>query len=826
MGRDLSFAFENPAITRVEVLGAQNNPGGDPAALVAPFEGRGPCLVYSREEQLPLNQDVSLALFDASGSLIDQQVVTVTDNFYSGVDASCNSAPTPEPNPNEAPIAVDDDLGENYQGVNLLANDIDPDGDALTARLVAGAQNGSVTINRDGSFSYVPDTGFFGEDSFRYRANDGLLDSTSDGIVTLTVPEPEPPPNRAPEAVDDDFGEGYAGANVLANDSDPDGDPLSASLQSGTSNGTLTLNSDGSFDYTPDIGYSGPESFTYRASDGTLQSNVATVAFTVTLPDENLPPVAMGDDFEADYRDGNVLANDQDPNRDQLYAVLVGEPENGELELNADGSFTYRPYAGYAGPDAFSYKVRDRPPGDPDGLESAPVQVRLQVDGSAAAEGGLTNKQDADGVSVLAGASANELRTSREIDRICPQLVPETDEQRDLQTLCDNLRRQGTTARQALDALKAITPEELTAISKAFRVLSFSRFRNIGARISRVRDGRSRGVSIAGLNLNMGDTRVAGSDLEKMLAETLDAMGLGASADQEEDLLREYSRLGLFVRGDLNFGDQDETELESGFDFDAQTLTVGADYRITDNLFAGASASFGQTEVEFADDGGETRSDNYSVAAYGSVYSGNGYLDGIVSFGWAEVETERNIRYEAAGGAVDRVAEGDTDGAEYYVSFNAGYNFNFGAFNVDPLVRFFYLDGEVDPFTETGAGGWNLDIDEQGFESMSLSAGGQLSYAFLSGWGVITPYLRAEYAHEFEDSADGIRYRFANAPIADSDMLIEAGSVDTSYFVYGAGVSAQFIHGISAFVNYQALGAYDNLNGSSVSVGMRWEANF
>lgn len=821
VGRDQSLAFNDPAIVRVEVLASENNSGGDPAALVSPFEGQGPCLVYSRDDTRTLNQDVRLALFDAQDNVIDLPIITVTNTYHSGVDAACGAVVPPDDN--EAPLAIDDDLGENYEGVNLLANDIDPDGDTLTARLVAGARNGSVTVNSDGTFTYEPDAGFFGEDSFRYQANDGELDSTSDGIVTLVVAEP---PNRAPTAVDDDLGDDYAGASVLDNDSDPDGDQLSAILQNGPSNGSVTLNSDGSFEYTPEVGYSGPESFSYRVSDGELSSGVATVRFSVVLPSENLPPIAAEDDFAGDYGEGNLLTNDQDPNRDQLYAVKVSDPEHGELEVNLDGTFRYRPYAGYAGPDAFTYRVRDRPPGDPDGLESETVVVRLQVDGDAAADGGVTNKQDADGVSVLANASANELRTSRQIDRLCPLIEPESDDQRDLQTLCSNLRKQGTTARQALDALEAITPEELTAIGKAFRVLSFSRFRNIGARISRVRDGRSRGVSIAGLNLNLGDNRVSGGDLEKVLAEGLNAMGMGASADQEEDLLREYSQFGLFVRGDLNFGEQDETELESGFDFDAQTLTVGGDYRINDNLFAGASVSIGQTDVEFGGDDGETHTDNYSLAVYGSAYSGSGYVDGILSYGWTEVETERNIVYQDAGGLVDRTARGDTDGAEYYVSFNAGYNFNAGGFNLDPLVRFFYLDGEVDPYRESGAGGWDLAIGEQAFESMSLSAGGQVSYTFLPGWGVLTPFLRLEYTHEFEDSADGVRYRFANAPLDDGDMMIEADTLDTSYFVYGAGITAQFVHGLSGFVNYQALGGYDNLNGEIVSFGMRWEARF
>jgi hypothetical protein len=78
---------------------------------------------------------------------------------------------------------------------------------------------------------------------------------------------------------------------VLANDSDPDGDPLTAVLVTGPAHGTLTLDADGSFNYTPAAGYSGPDSFTYRAGDGQLESGVATVRLT--------SGVLFADDFGA-----------------------------------------------------------------------------------------------------------------------------------------------------------------------------------------------------------------------------------------------------------------------------------------------------------------------------------------------------------------------------------------------------------------------------------------------------------------------------------------------------------------------------------------------
>ncbi|MEJ2735963.1 MAG: tandem-95 repeat protein, partial [Anaerolineae bacterium] len=135
----------------------------------------------------------------------------------------------------------------------------------------------------DGSFSYDPDSGFAGSDSFTYVANDGQADSNV-ATVSLTVNAVNDAPVAADDAysTDEDTPLSVAGPGVLTNDSDVDGDALTAILVDDVSNGSLTLNANGSFSYTPDGGFSGSDSFTYTANDGQADSNVATVSLTVT----------------------------------------------------------------------------------------------------------------------------------------------------------------------------------------------------------------------------------------------------------------------------------------------------------------------------------------------------------------------------------------------------------------------------------------------------------------------------------------------------------------------------------------------------------------
>src|SRR5262249_9788997 len=133
----------------------------------------------------------------------------------------------------------------------LLANDVDADGDSpLTARLDTAPAHGTVALNEDGTFTYTPDAGSTSPDSFTYRANDGLED-----------PEPARVKlgNSAPVAANDPNYVAFGGQTltvsgiqgVLANDTDGDGDPLTAVLETGPAHGTLDLNTDGSFRYTP-----------------------------------------------------------------------------------------------------------------------------------------------------------------------------------------------------------------------------------------------------------------------------------------------------------------------------------------------------------------------------------------------------------------------------------------------------------------------------------------------------------------------------------------------------------------------------------------------
>ncbi len=275
----------------------------------------------------------------------------------------------------------------------VLLNDTDPDGQTLNAvpTVTTSASGGAVVLNADGSFVYTPTAGFNGIDTFIYQATDGQLVSNP-ATVTLSVG-----PNAAPVAENDNNPRHRTAPgvpltvnpvdSVLQNDSDSDGPSLSvvAGVTTTANGGSVTLNADGSFVYTPAAGFTGlTDTFTYRATDGIVTSNLATVTITVS---GNAPPTAVDDTNEL-YRTtpgtpltisaiSGVLQNDTDGGDGpslSAVATVTTSANGGNVTLNADGSFTYTPAAGFTGPtDTFIYQATD-------GIDvSSPATVTIAI---------------------------------------------------------------------------------------------------------------------------------------------------------------------------------------------------------------------------------------------------------------------------------------------------------------------------------------------------------------------------------------------------------------------------------------------------------------
>jgi hypothetical protein len=255
----------------------------------------------------------------------------------------------------------------------------------MTASLVSDVSAGALVLNSDGSFSYTPNGDFNGTDIFTYVANDGGPDSNT-AAVTITVTPTNDGPTAVADAYDAIEGEtlNVAALGVLANDTDPDGDGLTAIQGAVVPGGSLTLAANGGFDYTPAGAVGATETFNYYANDGTVNSAApALVTITVVGAPTNIPPFA-NDDFaettrNTDLVNFNVTANDVDADGDIVPSTVIittglNTQRGGSVVNNGDGTVTFTPKRGFRGTDTFAYTVNDN-----NGATSNVATVRINV---------------------------------------------------------------------------------------------------------------------------------------------------------------------------------------------------------------------------------------------------------------------------------------------------------------------------------------------------------------------------------------------------------------------------------------------------------------
>jgi len=262
--------------------------------------------------------------------------------------------------PNDAPTCVD------YANSTFIATPLsdvvacsDPDaGDTFTVAQVSGPSNGVLTLNADGTFTYVPSSGFAGTDSVTFQATDSRGALSNVATATITIPDRSP---NCPDYTGTVYLERTLDGSVGCTDPDA-GDTLTVSLVSAVSHGILTLAADGTFIYTPAGGFLGTDTFAYQATDsfGAL-SAVGNAIITVS----SRPPTCQN--FSGSVLSGvtlsvgtetNVICTDPDGDT-FTYSVVTG-PAHGLAFISFRGTgFEYASSRTYIGSDSFTYTATD-----------------------------------------------------------------------------------------------------------------------------------------------------------------------------------------------------------------------------------------------------------------------------------------------------------------------------------------------------------------------------------------------------------------------------------------------------------------------------------
>ncbi|MHA2822807.1 Ig-like domain-containing protein, partial [Vibrio harveyi] len=338
---------EDTAVT-IDVLANDSDPENDTLTITAasvPAEQGTVTIVDGKLEFTPaenFNGDATISYTISDGQLTDDATVAVTVNPV-----------------NDAPVAVNDTVSTDEDTavtIDVLANDSDPENDTLTITAASvPAEQGTVTIV-DGKLEFTPAENFNGDATISYTISDGQL--TDDATVAVTVN----PVNDAPVAVDDTVTTDEDTAvtiDVLANDSDPENDTLTITAASvPAEQGTVAI-VDGKLVFTPAENFNGDATISYTISDGQLTDD-ATVA--VTVNPVNDAPVAVNDAVSTDEDTAvtiDVLANDSDPENDQLTITNASVPaEQGTVTI-VDGKLVFTPAENFNGDATISYTISD-----------------------------------------------------------------------------------------------------------------------------------------------------------------------------------------------------------------------------------------------------------------------------------------------------------------------------------------------------------------------------------------------------------------------------------------------------------------------------------
>ncbi len=268
-------------------------------------------------------------------------------------------------------LIVNNDTAIVADNTNLILTDADLLGNDIGSGLVItgldNAVNGSVSFDSQGQIVFIPTNDFYGTSnnaSFEYTVTDDMGISST-GIVFITVDST----NQAPIAVNDTASATENSsiiipiATLLANDSDPENNPISLSSITEATNGQATLDDNGNIIFTPTADYVGNASFQYVIEDS--RGGTSTANVTIRVNSSNQAPLAVNDSGTINQNTAltltaaQLLANDSDPEGDQISLVSVTNPINGQVVRDSNGNITFTPNANYAGNASFQYTIRD-----------------------------------------------------------------------------------------------------------------------------------------------------------------------------------------------------------------------------------------------------------------------------------------------------------------------------------------------------------------------------------------------------------------------------------------------------------------------------------
>jgi outer membrane autotransporter protein len=268
----------------------------------------------------------------------------------------------------------------------------------------------------------------------------------------------------------------------------------------------------------------------------------------------------------------------------------------------------------------------------------------------------------------------------------------------------------------------------------------------------------------------------------------------------------------FFVRGNVilaqGFSDPDV----SHFDDNTESVTFGADYRITPNFLIGLCAGYAHTDVTLDANGSSATVDSYSPGLYAS-YADQGWYANLSGDYVHNAYTQSRVI-----GFLGQTATSAPEGNEGVANLDGGYDFHQGAWTFGPLAGLQYTHLAVDGYTENGSVA-DLSVNDQSADSLRSRLGGRVSFTFAHFGLNFTPHLDATWQHEFMDQSRGITSQFSGAGIGS--FSIKTANPSRESALVDAGLDAELNQTITLFADDVVQAGQENYFGQSIQAGVK-----
>ncbi len=256
--------------------------------------------------------------------------------------------------------------------------------------------------------------------------------------------------------------------------------------------------------------------------------------------------------------------------------------------------------------------------------------------------------------------------------------------------------------------------------------------------------------------------------------------------------------LTLWTGGSINSGDRDGRSGSAGFDFQTSGISAGADTRVNQSFAFGAGIGYGRDTTDVGHNDTRSHGESYTLAAYASYHPGQYFfVDGLLGYQMLSFDSRR---YVTANGAM---VQGDRDGKQWFASLSVGGDYQRDRVSVSPYARLDLARATLNGYTERGDAIHALRYQDQDVDTTTASLGVHMDYRFPVRFGTLSPQLRLEYQHDFQD-ASPVTMGYADLP-GGPFYRGEIDGLRRNRFVFGLGAVLQTERDLSLRIEYRGL---------------------